>query len=151
MGYARTSTARLRRQARRRWALLRLATLALVGSCSLTSCVRTVTKTVPIPVAMLGTLEQPPPKIEVQITLGGDDGCPPAFSACLKPEAAVTLAVAIANARSWMRTAWLRCGARPASANTAPARSPGVGPVGSFGSAGAPAAASSGSSRGGER
>lgn len=115
-----------RRTAARRWSLFRGAILLLLAAFSATSCVRTRTVTVPIPVAALPLMDEPPPLdgfplLDVPLIVDGSNGCPRHF-VCLTPEAAVSLAVMIGyarawrgKARTWMLEAWGRIGARTAT------------------------------------
>lgn len=92
-----------------------LAVIAtLLASSWLTSCARTKTVAVQIPVMIPSgvQLRDPPPKMGVHVVLG-DEGCPAPFAACLMPEDAAALAVQIANARVWMREAWASCRDNP--------------------------------------
>ena len=55
-------------------------------------------------------MEAPPSGNKLISVLGPQDGCPPAFAACLTLDDTLALTEHLEKLRSWAVEAWLRCG-----------------------------------------
>lgn len=90
--------------------LLTLSALACGGCCLFRQAVQPT----PQPPSLLPCLSVPPPGIREDIQVAGpEDGCPPAFTACITQANAVKLNRYIDSLDSYGAEAWLRCGVKP--------------------------------------